>query len=451
MNKKISDKEKNTRESKSPRGKQIAQLMAPVLFYLLKEYSSPSNPLSAADIASFYDELTHEDDSNSETIKAKLDLIISLQQDPSIGNSLRLTFGGCIESLAVSRESFHSNKKTHLKYYFKPLLDNSDLSMICASIASNRYLTAEEKEYLIFREKALGTGQLNLVKSSKNYRKTINTQDLPKKPAKKDLHLPPFAKTTSNYLETVNILYSAVQQGHKLRVIYGRYHQITQTEKKSALKFVPTNENKPYRLNPYALLWNNGDFYLLATHAGHTNPVHFRIDRIYDVALLEELDEETSTSHFVARDPIPDSLKQFFDTTNLHSAPVFDAQAYTAMHPYMSIYKEPHQLITCCIECTTHSLPLLIDHFGNRFTIKPSPVSHSKEETVDINNRPIDFLMATITNVEYDSMKLFAELQASNFTVLYPPQLVDDIKASLASSQKKYTSIPELSEELLFS
>ena len=51
---------------------------------------------------------------------------------------------------------------------------------------------------------------------------------------------------------------------------------------------VTSNDNKPYIVSPYALVWSGDNYYLIAWSDKHQKITHFRVDRIADVPSLLE-------------------------------------------------------------------------------------------------------------------------------------------------------------------
>lgn len=49
-----------------------------------------------------------------------------------------------------------------------------------------------------------------------------------------------------------------------------------------------TNDGKPYRVSPWALFWDNEQYYLVAVKDGEEKLKHFRVDKIKAVNILEE-------------------------------------------------------------------------------------------------------------------------------------------------------------------
>ena len=297
--------------------------------------------------------------------------------------------------------------------------------MILGAIQSNRYLSEEEKNYLLTH--------LRLLDPNFDYAEDTSRMNFhPERPiARKNTTLP---IDTSMLLTHIQTIHDAIQNNYQLKIIYGTYDIKEYTNK---VHFRPRNPNKPYILNPYAMLWNDGEYYLIATYQNSEAPMHLRIDRIISVVPHVETDSK-GYQQYVPCETLPTLLKPFFHPKKGH-APVFDAIKYANTYPGMHIFNSPH-LINCCIECTPASLQILIDYFGSDLRLKDSPIEHSPDE-VDYRGRPQRFLCATITNVQFENVLRFCVQQAQYLTVLSPPELVNDVKNTLKSITERYQNL----------
>lgn len=421
-------KSTTAKKKKSDRAQQINQLEHTLIIFILKNLSSESNPLSAAKIADYMSSLTGEEHSDK-TILRKLNHFLAVHENADenlINYAIWLALGGHIVELSNKNKKGITKKQS--RFYFKPLLTDSDLSMICGAIASNRYLSAQEKEYLLSREQTLGTcaDEISFTSQLESMEKT-SYLSAPKSKSE----LAAFRKN-HELLHHVNQLFDAIEEKYMIEIIYGVYDIASG---KDRIAFHARNPEKPYRLNPYAMLWNNGAFYLLATHNGHDNPVHFRVDRIMSVKPIT-LPEDATQKHPCA--PVPENLKPFFKIKGKKKQE-FLVEKYTSTYPLMGIYDDAN-LQDCCIECTTSTLSILIDTFGTNLQITPSPLKHSPEE-LDFHGKPQTFLAVKIRNVQYDNVLQFCLQQHTSITAISPEQLVQDVQNTLVASAAKYKKL----------
>lgn len=221
----------------------LKMLEIPLLIRILKEEASEENPMSAALISDRLSEITGLEHSEK-TVLRKLQRLVDLQKkidDSVLEKHLQLSLGGTMIEISNREKGV---RRIQNRYYFKPLLDKSDIDMVCGTITSNRYLTTKEKEYLISREKTLCYGD-----------KYIQNQNpLPEKPDNTQKQL------SDRVLKIVNTLYDAIRERYQVDVIYGAYGEDTKRYRRPVL--LSRNEDKPYHLNPYAMVWNvNNKFF----------------------------------------------------------------------------------------------------------------------------------------------------------------------------------------------
>ena len=192
---------------------------------------------------------------------------------------------------------------------------------------------------------------------------------------------------------------------------------------------LPKNEDRPYHLNPYAMLWNDGEYYLLATHRGHTNISHFRIDRIVSVRPAAE--EEDATK-FRKREPLPDALKPF--VKKVHGREQFQAEQYTAVYPLMAIFGEK-DLCEAEVECRANAIGVVIDYFGMDLTILPPAREHPTEEGAQ------RYVRIRLPQAQYENVRAFCLQQHAIVTVVAPDHLIRDVKEGLRSAAER---LPEI-------
>ncbi|MCR5626046.1 MAG: WYL domain-containing protein [Lachnospiraceae bacterium] len=288
------------------------------------------------------------------------------------------------------------------KYYFEPIMESGDVSMICAAIESNHYLSPEETEYLIGRESvALSYKEDELfLPYYRNRKKEIRLIDRPKEKDEKYI-LPSKASVTLNKIAKIRF---ALKEQLQIAVMPGTY-----IAKKGKTLFVPKSD-KASVLNPYAFISQNGQYYLIATHEGYDNPVHYRVDRIYSIDLITG-----ENNKYQKREDIPIKLQGFFKKGK------FDADKYTATYPLMA-YSEPHGTINCEFACLKSVLSIVIDHFGSGSTVK---ITDYKK---DNNYSKVSVL------ADYNNVKMFCTQQYAVVTPLSPPDLKEDVKKQIQDS-----------------
>lgn len=139
-------------------------------------------------------------------------------------------------------------------------------------------------------------------------------------------------------LYSIDALDIAIKSGKKVKLKYGR--------RKLDSKFTATNEYREFILSPYALIWSNDHYYLIANNQKYDNLMNIRIDRIRKVEVLEE-----PSRHF--------SEVSSYTTK-------FDAADYASkMFNMFSGESKPTEL-----RCKNEILEEMLDRFGEKVSIR---------------------------------------------------------------------------------
>ena len=425
----------------------------PLIMAVLKAYSDSENVMSVPEITqklnAIFPSMIPDDYSfSARNLYRKANLLDDLLNPrtkayQTLGWIMTILTGGRVKTSQASGivNGVNKNAKgTQNRYYFEPLLGGSDLDMICAGLTSNRFLSASEKDYLISR--------LSVLKSVYDQADVgLLMQVYNKLPAKVGTHANKTSKTpesnghyklpanSSAVLAHIQMLYEAIREEQQIEVTYGMYDMAEGTRQ---LDFHPRNPDKPYVLNPYAMIWNDGEYYLIATHYGYANPVHFRIDRILEIRPHKKRQKDKDgniTETVYKRQAISFThLAPFFELKN--GVLEFNAIKYTNTYPAMKIYGK-EDLVDCHFECTTITLQILVDHFGNTIKLKETPVTHPEEE-LDVNGNPKKYIMATVLGVQRENAIDFAVEHSNTLTLIDPPELVDEVRKRIKEIYEKY-------------
>ena len=96
------------------------------------------------------------------------------------------------------------------------------------------------------------------------------------------------------FLYSVDALHAAITGGWQV--------QFTYCEWNLDKKMTPRHGGRLYRVSPWALVWENGNYYLIAYTEGHLR--HYRVDKMQQVVPLEgEAREPAEKSHAQVREP----------------------------------------------------------------------------------------------------------------------------------------------------
>ena len=498
-------------DTKSREKSQLSNFPLLYIAFVLKLFSDKNHPLAVSDIAERLGELFPNLDIHKDSLEKKIRRQLkkyfdatsanifystaSAHPDPAsfsegeefLTNILILMLGGIIKSaLWEERPPIQKNRNAHKnqKYYFLPLLDGTDVSLIENSIITNRHFHTWERDYLLDRMELLLSPRERAVRENGevlslydiNILENFNTMDMeiieellenisPQIRPKEDVSesykkilnrqisgqngsvaAPAHQSSTigllsnRNFLNHINALYHAIRKKQMVDIVYGRYTREERSGKETNLSFEVKSNGKRSALNPYALLWNSGQLYLIATHRGHTNPVHYRVDRII---LVEPHFDRRGDSPDAPenktgsrerkipqkREPVPRELLPYFDRETFQN---FDHEKYIAEHPLMGAYLESAKKIKCTLRTTERGLGLLYDYFGNSFSIRET---EGMTDDSNINREPLPLFDVTIKNVCDDNMLLFCVRHHDMVTVLEPEtlriQVIERLKKSL--------------------
>ncbi len=410
----------------------LKQHESSLIIYLLKRLTSPENPISAPELAGKLNELisgadttgseAHPEYFNEKTTRRKLDQLIIPNKNNIrhlLNHILTVSAGGLIKSALTSG-------KGQNRYYFEPLLTASDLNLICGSLRSCRYLSESEKNFLISQLRFIypepDCGEEKDILEGGGWISAEEAQF--KRPSSSSSSFP--GKNPA-FLKNTQILSEAIEKKIQIELKYGIF-DISASEK---VDFHARNADHPYILNPFALLWNDGEYYLIATSDSNPTPWHYRVDRIIDV----KIHRDQQTYEEVKRGEIPESLKPFYERDKESGDLIFNEIKYTNTYPSMAIYKS-RNLTNCTFECTNWSLQILVDNFGPDLMIKKSDLPHDPSE-VDYVGRRQTFLLATVKQVQYDNAKRFAINNCQYLTLVSPPKMVDEVYEVLMQSAQK--------------
>lgn len=426
----------------------IKQYEIPLLVYALKRITDIDHAISCEKLSEYLNGLllteSGTDYFNGKTTSRKMKIIDDIASNGNdslkvLNNVFQASFGGKIkarEADGIYKKTTAQGKGTQKRYYFEPLLTSSDMELIYGSLRSNRFLSEEEKDFLSSRLNVLTPcfGMTEAMKNQERNQGFYDINSLPDRPKTDPRAMRPNAIPGSNstLLRNAHIIYEAIENKTQIEVIYGIYDLSSETNK---IEFHVRNKDaKGYILNPYGLIWNNGEYYLIASHEGHdSEPTHFRVDRIISVKVHTALDENYEM-HATKRAEIPESLREFYQKGS-NGKIYFDGIRYANTHPLMAIHKST-KLTSCTFECTNWSLQMLIDTFGPDIQIAKSNLAHEDSE-VDYNGKPQEFLLATIANVQYDNAKRFAIQHCQYLTLVSPSKMVAEVKDTLEQAIAK--------------
>lgn len=188
----------------------------------------------------------------------------------------------------------------------------------------------------------------------------------------------------------IRTLDTAIQKKKKIQITYGEYHLVRQSSGWKPV-LVPREKNGILDVSPYALMWSNGNYYLVAKHRGMMN---LRVDRILAAELLAD----------------SFSLPEDFD-------PIRYRDSSPVMYPGQSVFVR--------MRCHTSLLSVLLDFFGDL----PQYTTPDSDGTTEVT-----------MSIAPNGVKLFALQYADKVEVLEPLSLREEILQTLVQAEKKYRS-----------
>ena len=196
--------------------------------------------------------------------------------------------------------------------------ENAELRMLIDSVLFSRTLSGKQAKRLI--EKLTGLG-------NKYFRAKV----------KHVCHLPKLIHSdNTDVLRNLDVLNDAIEQGRKVRFTYNSYGKDFQLHPR---------RKKPYIVNPYQMVANQGRYYLLCSYDTSNRLSHYRLDYM---TKLEMLDEKVK------------SMDQMEDFVQGYSLP-----KHMAEHIYM--FSGPSVQVK--MRVSEHMIGALIDWFGKKFRI----------------------------------------------------------------------------------
>ncbi len=196
-----------------------------------------------------------------------------------------------------------------------------------------------------------------------------------------------YKRGNDEQFKIIALLDEAVRRRQKVRVTYGEY-RLEQVQGRWTPKLLPREKNGELDVEPYALMWSNGNYYLVARHRGMMN---LRVDRILSVQPLEETFQVPAD---------------------------FDPVLYRDRSPVMY----PGENTFVRMRCKTSLLNTLVDFFGS----------------VPQYATPKDGYTEVTMSIAPNGVKLFALQYADGVEVLEPKSLREEILLSLEAAAEKY-------------
>lgn len=162
---------------------------------------------------------------------------------------------------------------------------------------------------------------------------------------KKQVYIDNRAKSANeDVYYVIDTLDTAIKSGKKVRFQYSR--------RKMDDKYAARKETRSFTLSPYALIWSNDHYYLVANNEKYDNLMNVRVDRISQVEIMEQkvrpLSEVSPYAHY------------------------FDAADYAAKT--FNMFSGDTQMIE--LKCANAILEQIFDRFGERINTRRADDTH---------------------------------------------------------------------------
>ena len=183
----------------------------------------------------------------------------------------------------------------------------------------------------------------------------------------------------------------AIRSGHPVSLRYGEY-RLEQENGSWTPKLTERTSHGLLSVDPYALMWSNGYYYLVGKEREKGGMMNLRVDRILSIAPLVQQKFQRDAS--------------------------FNPYAYRDQSPVM--YPGTPQVVR--LRCHTAMVNTILDFFGTQACF----------------SAPIDDMTEVTLNIAPSGVKLFALQYADNIEVLEPASLREDVIQSLENAVRRY-------------
>lgn len=146
--------------------------------------------------------------------------------------------------------------------------------------------------------------------------------------------------TGESAMQNVDLLHAAIREGVQIAFAYYEYN----AKKEKVLR----HGGKRYRVSPYALIWNNENYYLVSYDEEEKKIKHFRVDKMTDLEICKQ--KRTQTKEFARFNQADYSGKTF------------------------GMYGGREELVT--LRCRESLAGVMIDRFGSAPTFFPDGAGH---------------------------------------------------------------------------
>ena len=188
---------------------------------------------------------------------------------------------------------------------------------------------------------------------------------------KKQVYIDNRAKSTNESIYyVIDKLDEAIKSGKKVRFMYSK--------RKMDEKYAARKETRSFTLSPYALIWSNDHYYLVANNEKYDNLMNVRADRISNVEILYD-----------------QTVRPFEEVSPYRH--YFDAADYAAKT--FNMFSGERQTVE--LKCSNRILEEIFDRFGERInTRKYNDESFLLRTEASVSEGLVSWIMQFGTDIE---------------------------------------------------
>lgn len=307
-----------------------SRLNALYIIAVLKKYSNDESPLSISEITEKincdFSHLTASDKIiSADTVSRTLETLTTYLFDPSKSSYFNdwISFGYTIHCVTKNNNDYityhtpKSGKAPKKYYYYQSVFSNAEITTLIDAVETYNYFSDDDLFELIT--------------------KLTKIQPLTYAFEKYVSDTPTLKDSNSLLFLNIDLLDSIIKHKNRARITYCSYNYKKELQPKKGY---------PKIVEPIALMWSNGYYYLVAYNPDYDNTVNFRIDRISDV---EEIKERAT-----------------------HIPPNFNASRYRLEHPVMYGGTRQNIILLCKDTGYNTIMNLIMDEFGKPAKITPA-------------------------------------------------------------------------------
>ena len=252
-------------------------------------------------------------------------------------------------------------------YWGERLFEMPELRMLADSVRASEFITEKKTDEMIGK-----LGHLTSVYLAKELERPEGVLGRPK-------------NRNEGIYYSIDTLYDAIRRKKKVHFSY--YRHVIRGGRAMFQKY------REFTVSPYALLWNDGKYYLVANYDKYDDLAHYRVDRMKQVTVLAEAARPLSeVSAYTEAFPEGEYLSRIFEM-------------------YAGSYVDYIDL-RCSMGCMEH----VVERFGH-------DIYYS---AVDENSFTVR-VKATIN----DGLVSWILAQRGGVSVMYPPELADRVRLTL--------------------